>query len=134
MTAHDEEQAVLAVLQALFDAIANQDQAAMHAVLVPEGGATHSRDDRVFHTLLRDLPARLPVGATALEERIFDPLIRVDDDIAMIWAPYDFFVDGEPHHWGTNIISLIKRDGRWRITGVTDNGRSGRRPTSRPTT
>jgi hypothetical protein len=130
MAGRDEEQAVLAVLQALLDAIANQDPAAMHAVLVPEGGATHSRDDRVFHTLLRELTARMPVGATTLEELIFDPLVRVDDDIAMIWAPYDFFIDGEPHHWGTNIISLLKRDGHWRITGVTDNGRSGCRPTA----
>jgi hypothetical protein len=130
MTDHDDEQAVLAVLRELFDAIANHDQAAMHAVLVPEGGATHSRDGRVFHSLLRELPGRMPPGTAKLEERIFDPLVRVDDDIAMIWAPYDFFVDGEPHHWGTNIISLLKRDGHWRITGVTDNGRSGRRPTA----
>ena len=130
MTDHDEEQVVLAVLQTLLDAIANRDQVAMHAVLVPEGGATHSRDDRVLHSLLRELPARMPGGTTTLEERIFDPLVRVDDDIAMIWAPYDFFIDGKPHHWGTNIISLLKRDGHWRITGVTDNGRSGRRPTT----
>jgi hypothetical protein len=82
----------------------------------------------VFHTLLGDLPERLPEGTETLEERIYDPLVRVDGDIAMVWAPYDFFVDGKLHHWGTNIVSFLKREGSWRISGPADNGRSGPRP------
>jgi hypothetical protein len=29
------------------------------------------------------------------------PVGRVDDDIAVVWSRYDFFVDGDVHHWGT---------------------------------
>lgn len=123
-----DEQAVLAVLRALFDAMADRDKAAMRAALVPEGWAAHSRAGRVLHVRLLDLPDRLPEGNARVEERIHDPLVRVDDDIAMVWCPYDLYVDGEPHHWGTNIVTFMKTDGRWRICGVTDNGRSGQRP------
>jgi hypothetical protein len=68
-----------------------------------------------FHTLLRDLPERLPEGTETLEERIYDPLFRVD---------------GDKHHRGTNIVSFLKREGSWRISGLADNGRSGPRPTN----
>jgi ketosteroid isomerase-like protein len=123
-----DEQAVRTVLQEFLDAIAAGDKTAMCALLVPDGWAVHSRDGRVFHQRLWDLAERLPGGNVRIEEHIHDPLVRVDDDIAMIWCPYEVYRDGEPHHWGTNIASFMKTDGRWRICGITDNGRSGRRP------
>jgi putative lumazine-binding protein len=123
-----EERAVLATLQGVLDALARRDQAAMAALLLPGGGATHSRDDTFFHLLLRDFPERVTRGEGAREERIHDPEIRIDGDIAMIWAPYDFYIDGRVHHWGTNIVTLLKRDGRWRISGIADNGRTTPRP------
>jgi hypothetical protein len=125
----DDEQAVLDTLQALFDGLAAHDKAAMHATLMPDGCVTQTRDGRVTQAPLRELPERTPDAPTTLEERIHDPLVRVDENIAMVWAPYDFFVDGEPHHWGTNIVSFLKADGRWLISGIADNGRSGPRPT-----
>jgi hypothetical protein len=64
------------------------------------------------------------------EERFNNPLVRVDDDIAMVWAHYDFLVDGDVHHWGTNILSFLKQDGHWCVSSVADNGRSGPRPQS----
>ena len=125
-----EEQAVLTVLHALLDAISDRDGATMQEILMPDGGATHSRDDLVFHMRLGDEPRRWLEGAGSKKESLKEPLIRIDDDIAMVWVAYDVFVDGEPHHWGTNIVSFLKRDGRWRISGIADNGRSGARPTA----
>jgi hypothetical protein len=66
-----------------------------------------------------------------MRERMQDPLVRVDDDIAMVWCAYDLYHDGEPHRWGTNIVSFMKTDGHWQICGITSNGRSGQRPPSR---
>jgi hypothetical protein len=54
--------------------------------------------------------------------------VHVDHDIAVIWCGYDVYFDGQPSHWGTNIVSLMKEDGHWRVCGITDNGRSGPRP------
>jgi hypothetical protein len=123
-----EERAVLATLQALLDAIADRDHDAMRATLMPDGGATHARGDTVTHARLSDLPDRIKAGPERLEERIHDPLVRIDHDIAMAWAPYDFLIDGEVHHWGTNIVSFLKVDGRWLISGIADNGHTGPKP------
>lgn len=123
----EEERAVLAALRALLDAISRRDKAAMREILMPEGGSTHVRDGRVFHMRLGDEPDRWDVGAARLEERIYEPLIRVDENIAMVWVAYDFLVDGEIHHWGTNIVSFLKQGERWLVSGIADNGRSGPR-------
>jgi Putative lumazine-binding len=122
------EKAVFATLNALFSAITDRDEAVMREILLPDGGSTHIRDGRVFHLRLADLPDRWMEGTSSREERIHQPLIRVDEDIAVVWVAYDFLIDGEARHWGTNIISFIKQDGRWRISGITDNGRDGSRP------
>jgi hypothetical protein len=118
----------LAALTALLEAIASGDQAAMHDLLVPDGGATHSRDGRVFHMRLGDEPARWVRGTEHKEERIYDPLVRVEADIAMVWAAYDFLLDSVVHHSGTNIVSFLKEDGRWRVCAIVDSGRTGSRP------
>jgi hypothetical protein len=124
----EEEQAVLATLQALLNAIADRDPEGMSELLVPEGSVTFSRDRKISHMQLRDFPGRLPGGTERLEERFHDPFVRVDDDIAVAWAHYDFLVDGEVRHRGTSIISFLNENGKWRVCGITDTARTGPRP------
>jgi hypothetical protein len=118
-----EEQAVLAPLLALLDGLRRRDQAAMLAQVMPEGGATIIREGRVLHYSLRGLVERtFPPGV--IDEQIYDPYVRIDDDIAMLWAPYKVFWDGKLHHSGTNIMSLVRQpDGKWLIAGHLDNSR-----------
>jgi hypothetical protein len=123
-----EEKVILATVQRLLDTLANRDKETMREILLAEGHAIQSRDHQVTYTPLRDLPEMITGGTARLEERFHHPLVRVDDDIAMVWAHYDFMVDGEVHHWGTNILSFLKQDGQWRVSCVADNGRSGPRP------
>jgi hypothetical protein len=127
-TVAEEEEIILATVQRLLDTVANRDKKSMSEILLPEGQAIQSRDHQISYTSLRDLPEKVIGGTARLEERFHNPLVRVDDDIAMVWAHYDFVVDGEVHHWGTNILSFLKQDGHWRVSCVADNGRTGPRP------
>jgi hypothetical protein len=123
-----EEQAVLATLSSLLDAISDRDSGVIREILLPEGVSAHARDGKIYHVRFADLPDRWTAGTVHAEERIREPLVRVDEDIAVVWVAYDVYVDGQPHTWGTNIISFCKLDGRWRISGIADNGRPGARP------
>ena len=127
-TGRGEEQAVLATLHRLLATVADRDKAGMAELLFPDGCAVQSRDHQVTCTPLRDFPGLMPAGEATLDEQFHHPLVRVDDDIAVVWSRYDFIVDGEVHHWGTNILSFLKQDGRWRISAVADNGRTSPRP------
>lgn len=57
-----------------------------------------------------------------IEERIHDPLVRVDHDLAMVWAPFEFLVDGKPDHCGTDLFNLVESGGKWLVAGVADTG------------
>jgi hypothetical protein len=117
--------AVLDTVQEFMDCISNGNKAAMLALVLPGGGATLSRPPKTLHMNLTAVVERIPFDGSIgqLEERVHDPQVMVDHDIAMVWASYEFFIQGTIHHVGTNIISLLKRDERWLISGVADTSR-----------
>ena len=59
---------------------------------------------------------------TPIEERIHDPLVRVDHDLAVVWAPFNFYSDGKVDHCGTDVFNLVRVDGKWLIAGIADTG------------
>jgi Putative lumazine-binding len=119
-----EERAVLAPLEKVFDGIAKHDRSLAKEQLLPGGMVTLKRSDRIVQMSFDQFVEHIPAtGTEKLEERIHDPLIRIDDDIAIIWAPYVFSIDGKGDHEGTDIVNLVKKDGRWLISGIADNGR-----------
>jgi hypothetical protein len=120
-----EQQAVFAPFQALLDSVAQHDHELGRKQLLPGGTATLIRDGKPLQLHFDAFIDRLPTtGTVKLEEVIHDPIVHIDDDIAVIWAPYTFTFDGKTHHCGTNIVSMIRRDGRWLISGVADNSRT----------
>lgn len=126
-----DEQAVLAPFQSLLDGIAKRDKDARKATLLPGGMATLIRDGQVLQLPFDSFLGRLEKMSSRperLEERIYDPLIRIDDDIAVIFTSYDFLIDGKVDHCGSDIVNLIRRDGRWMISGLADNSRKSCQP------
>lgn len=123
-----EEEAVLATLGRLLDTVTSRDKAGMGELFIPEGSASQSRDHQISHTQLRDFPEMMPGGTHRLEERFYNPRVHVADDIAVVYAKYDFLVDGEVHHWGTNILTFVKQGTTWRVSAIADTARTGPRP------
>ena len=121
-----DEQAVLQPIQNLFEGLAKKDADEIRAQLVPEGSATLYRNGEFLQMSLSGLADRLAKVISSpdeFEERIHDPLIRIDDNIAVVWAPYEALRNGTLDHCGTNLFSLIRRDRHWLIASVTDNSR-----------
>jgi hypothetical protein len=119
-----EEKAVLAPIQALFDGMARYDRDAMLAPVQPEGSVALLRDGKVVRMTLGDFANHIKPGKDKIQERIHDPLIRIDGDIAMVWAPYEFLINGQVKHCGTDVVNLVWIEGRWLIAGIADNSRS----------
>ena len=115
-----EEQAVLAPLQKLFDGMAMHDQSLAREQLLPGGLVTLKRKDQIIQMHFDTFVDHLD-GTDKIEERIHDPQIHIDNDIAVIWVPYEFLEDGKVTHCGTDIAHLVLRKGRWLIAGIADN-------------
>jgi hypothetical protein len=119
-----EEQAVLAPVQAMFDGMANRDAAAIKAPWLPGGTMVLMRDGTPTQMTFDAFADRVgKPGKTKIQERIHDPLIRIDNDLAVVWAPFDFLVDGKVDHCGTDLFNMVRKDGKWLIASVADTGR-----------
>jgi hypothetical protein len=120
-----EEQAVLATVQAMFDGMAKRDAAAIKEPTLPGGVMVLMRDGKPTQITFDDFAARVgKPGKTKIEERIHDPLVRIDNDLAMVWAPFEFLSDGKVDHCGTDLFDLVRKDGKWLIASVADTGRT----------
>jgi hypothetical protein len=54
-------------------------------------------------------------------ERMWDPWVRVDGDVAMVWTPYDFHLNGELSHCGIDVFTFLKGPEGWQVASITYN-------------
>lgn len=115
-----EDQVRVAVDQ-FFEALASEDKTALAEVMIPEGMIfVHNRMDHT-NTRIDVVPvsehlARWAQGTRNVSEtmRIYELLVI--DDMAQVWGPYSFEVEGEVTHCGVNSLSLARQeDGNWKV-------------------
>jgi hypothetical protein len=54
---------------------------------------------------------------------LHNPMVRVDRDLAMAWAPFEFLVEGKLDHCGTDSVSLVRLEGKWLIASLAATAR-----------
>ena len=119
-----DSRAVLATVDQLFGALASKDRADLLGAVVPEGRATSAGTNEtgrpevvsVDWTTFADRLARMTDN---LRERLIDPHVHVEGDIAMIWSRYEFERNGAFSHCGIDHFDLVRIDGRWRVLNLT---------------
>jgi putative lumazine-binding protein len=118
-SAKKDEAAVLVPVQAMFDGMAHRDAAAIKAPWLP-GGVLVVVQDGVLSQLTVEFWANRVAtsGTTHIEERIHDPEVRIDHDLAVVWAPFNFFIDGKLDHCGRDLFNLNQKSGRWQIVAL----------------
>ena len=115
------EQAVLAPIQSLFDAMAKREATAIQQPLMPGGTIVLMREGKPTQLTFPEFAARVAKPSkTKIEERIHDPVIHIDNDLAVVWAPFDFLSDGKINHCGTDLFNLVRKDGNWLIISIAD--------------
>jgi hypothetical protein len=117
--ARADEQDVFVPINLFFDGLTKRDASAIKGSAI--GGATFvSMQYGVLNQMTFDqLAARVAVGTTHIDERIHDPLVRVDHDLAVVWAPFEFRIDGKLDHCGTDSFSLVRNNGKWLIGSLS---------------
>lgn len=116
--------AVMATVDQLFGALASKDRAALLGAVVAEGRATSAGVDAAGrpHIDSTDWTAfadRLARSTEQYRERLIDPHVHVEGDIAMIWNRYEFERNGAFSHCGIDHFDLVRIEGRWRVLNLT---------------
>ncbi|MDI9365767.1 MAG: hypothetical protein QM541_12505 [Flavobacterium sp.] len=65
--------------------------------------------------------AQLPKGAA--DERITFGNVQIDGALANVWAPYQFYYNGNFSHCGVNNFVLVKQNNVWKIQYIIDTRR-----------
>jgi hypothetical protein len=120
-----EQQAVMAPITQTFDGMEKRDAAMIKKPLLNGGTMVLMRDGKPVQMTFEDFADRVgKPGTTHIQERIHDPLVRIDHDLAVVWAPFEFLVDGKVDHCGTDLFNLVHTDGKWVIASIADTGRN----------
>jgi hypothetical protein len=67
--------------------------------------------------------ARAPAG-DVWNERIYDPEVRIDGNVAQVWAYYTFHRNTTFSHCGVDAFMLVKVGSTWKITQLADSRRT----------
>jgi hypothetical protein len=123
-----EAAAVLEPITALFAAFEAGDAAAMLRHVYPDGRVTASGTRGDGASSLRQQSwtefAGLVRPDRAFQERISDPVIDIDDDIAMVWAAFVVRVAGKVSNCGVDHFDLVREKGTWKVMNLTFSSRT----------
>jgi hypothetical protein len=123
MARAQQESPVLVPIQAMFKGMTERDPEVIKAAALPGTVMVLMRDGKPTQMTIEAFADRVgKPSKTHIEERIHDPLVRVDHDLAMVWAPFVFLADGKPDHCGTDLFNLVQSNGKWLIAAIADTG------------
>jgi len=122
-----EEREVLGVVQRLFDGMRTADSAVVRSVFHP--------DARLIRAGVRDGQPAVSIsgidgfvlavgGATEVwDERLYDPSVQIDGNLASVWTEYTFHRGTEFSHCGVDAIQLVRTTEGWKIISLADTMR-----------
>jgi SnoaL-like domain len=113
-------------VNAVFAAFEVGDAPAMLRQVYPDGRVT-ATGSRASGSGLRQqswsqFADRVKPGE-GFQERISDPAIEIDGDVAMVWAPFVVRVGGKVSNCGYDHFDLVRDHGTWKIMNLTFSSR-----------
>jgi hypothetical protein len=122
LRAQTPEEQVNAVVDLLMTSIGRADSATAASLFHPDANLVivDSREGRRSVQTLpaSDLAASVGQSGGVWEERVWDPQVLFDGDLALVWAPYDFHIDGRFSHCGVDAFHLARAAEGWKIISI----------------
>lgn len=118
-----DREAILHVVQAFFDTMTARDADAAEKLLIPEGVFVSIRIDpktrarSIRKSTNAEYVAQLRTGAEILRETMFEPLVLVEGDVAIVWSRYTFERSGALSHTGYDAFNMVRTPEGWKIAG-----------------
>ena len=117
--AHEDSDAsaVIAVADAALAAITRGDMAALTDLMLPEAitVSTGTKAGVPRYRVRTRAEERAVTPRGSVTERGFRPEVRVNGTVAMVWYPYDLYLDGKWSHCGVDVFTLVRTEKEWRI-------------------
>jgi hypothetical protein len=99
--------------------MAKRNPSSIEASAIPGATFVSIQYGALHQMTFAQLAQRIGTETAHIDERIHDPLVRVDNDLAVVWAPFEFRIDGKLDHCGTDLFSLVHIEGKWLIGSLS---------------
>jgi hypothetical protein len=123
----DEREAVLAVVQRLWDGMKTRDTALVRSLFDSSASltriSTRGGGARVQVTSLSGFIEALGRSTESWNERMYAPEVRIDGPLATVWTEYDFHLGTQFSHCGVDAFQLLKTSEGWKIVALSDTAR-----------
>lgn len=127
--AQTAEDSVKAVVNRLFTAMKNadgamlrttfSDSAVLQSIAMTKEGKTVIRNEKV-EDFVKSINSLKKESA---DERIEFASIKIDGNLASVWTPYKFYINGNFSHCGANSFQLVRFGSEWKIQYLIDTRR-----------
>lgn len=122
-----EDKEILSLIDAVFVTLEHGDAPTLLKLVYPEGRVTARGTLASGFTGLRssswtDYAGRMKPGS-GFVERISNPVIEQNDDVAMVWAPFTIAIAGKIVACGTDHFDLVREAGQWKVMNITFSSR-----------
>jgi hypothetical protein len=116
-----DEIAVIEAAELALMAITNEDTTLLRDVMTED--ATFyavTGDDQINVSDVDFMNARFTAGPDFFE-RMWDPEVRINGRLAMVWTPYDFYLNKEFSHCGIDVFHLARMADGWKVMSIAFN-------------
>jgi hypothetical protein len=83
-----------------------------------KGNKLSDESAKEFYNSIATIPSNLKFN-----EKILSYNIQIDDSMAHVWAPYEFYLNDKLSHSGVNTFILFKEKDSWKIIYLIDTRR-----------
>lgn len=127
--AQNDETAVKQTVNRLFEGMKKSDTAMMRSAF---------SSSAILQTILKSKEGKTFVESEPLDsflvaignphkevydERIVFDVVKIDGELAMVWAPYKFYLGDKFSHCGVDVFQLAKINDEWKIQYLIDTRR-----------
>ncbi|WP_159949674.1 nuclear transport factor 2 family protein [Polaribacter septentrionalilitoris] len=122
-----EEKTIKKVISTFFDALHQGDSTLMkstlHQDLKIQTTFTNKEGNKQLRTQTK---AQLLKGVASKKvsdkylEKLLSYTIKIDGNLASVWTPYEFYLNGNFSHCGANSFQLFNNNGQWEIIYLVD--------------
>jgi len=128
------EEEVLAAVHQIFEGMRTADPDLVRAVFASDARFASVADGGAGAVSVQSVEGWLDaIGASERrwDERVYEVEVRLDGNMASVWAPYTFYLDGAVRHCGINSIEMLRDAAGWKVTQISDTRRPGTCPDPR---
>jgi len=113
---------VLATLDRFFVAMSARDAKAWSEILLDDATMHSQNFAPDGQVTLRGFAGKEMIaglgGGPPKAEGVWKPTVLIRGPMAVVWAPYEFKLDGKSHHCGIDVFDFVKVGGAWKMSGA----------------